>query len=34
MAVKVRTMGCMASIIASIVLTLVLNLMLRACAAG
>jgi hypothetical protein len=31
MAVRIRTMGCMASIVASIVLTVVLNLLLRAC---
>lgn len=32
MAVKIRTTGCVASIVLSIVLTVVLNLALRACA--
>lgn len=31
MPVKVRTSGCLVSIIASIVLTVVLNLLLRGC---
>ena len=31
MAVRIRTTGCLFSIIASVVLTVVLNLMLRAC---
>lgn len=31
MPVKVRTSGCLVSIIASIVLTVVLNLLLRSC---
>jgi hypothetical protein len=31
MPVKVRTSGCLISIVASIVLTVALNLMLRAC---
>lgn len=33
MPVKVRTSGCLVSIVASIVLTVVLNLLLRACTA-
>jgi hypothetical protein len=32
MAVRIRMMGCLASIVASVVLTIVLNLLLRACA--
>jgi hypothetical protein len=32
MPVKIRTSGCLISIVASIVLTVVLNLALRACA--
>ena len=32
MAMKIRTSGCIGSIVLSIVLTLVLNLALRACA--
>ena len=32
MPMKVRTSGCLASIVASIVLTVVLNLMMRGCA--
>jgi hypothetical protein len=32
MAVKIRSSGCIASIVLSIVLTVVLNLVLRACA--
>ena len=31
MATKVRTTGCIFSIVASVVLTIVLNLLLRAC---
>jgi hypothetical protein len=31
MPVKIRTSGCLISIVASIVLTVALNLMLRAC---
>jgi hypothetical protein len=31
---KIRTTGCVGSIVLSIVLTLVVNLLLRACAAG
>lgn len=31
MAVKIRTSGCLFSIIASVVLTVLLNLLLRAC---
>jgi hypothetical protein len=31
MAVRVRTVGCLTSIIVSVVLTIVLNLLLRAC---
>lgn len=31
MPVRIRTSGCLLSIIASIVLTIVLNLLLRAC---
>jgi len=31
MPVRIRTSGCLVSIIASIVLTVVLNLMLRSC---
>ena len=31
MAVRIRTSGCLLSIIASIVLTVVLNLLLRSC---
>ena len=31
MPIRVRTSGCLFSIIASVVLTVVLNLMLRAC---
>ena len=34
MPVKLRTTGCIGSIVLSIVLTVVLNLVLRACAAG
>lgn len=34
MAVRVRTTGCLFSIVASIVLTIVLNLLLRACSSG
>jgi len=33
MPVKIRTSGCLISIVASVVLTVVLNLMLRACTA-
>ena len=33
MPVKVRTTGCLISIVASIVLTIALNLLLRACTA-
>lgn len=32
MAVKIRTSGCLASIVLSVVLTVVLNLALRGCA--
>jgi hypothetical protein len=32
MQIKVRTSGCLISIVASVVLTVVLNLLLRACA--
>jgi hypothetical protein len=32
MAVRIRTSGCLISIIASLALTLLLNLLLRACA--
>lgn len=31
MAVQIRTMGCLTSIVLSIILTIVLNLLLRAC---
>ncbi len=34
MPVKIRTMGCMASIVLSIVLTVVLNVLLRGCGGG
>jgi hypothetical protein len=34
MAVQVRTMGCLTSIILSIILTVVLNLLLRGCSGG
>lgn len=34
MPMRVRTMGCMFSIIASIVLTILLNVMLRGCSTG
>jgi hypothetical protein len=33
MPVKIRTSGCLVSIVASIVLTIALNLLLRACSA-
>lgn len=34
MAVRIRTTGCLASIVLSVVLTVVLNLLLRACSSG
>lgn len=34
MAFRVRSAGCMTSIVASIVLTIVLNVLLRACSSG
>ena len=34
MAYRVRTVGCLTSIIASIVLTILLNVMLRGCSGG
>jgi|GEM_PF-1181035 hypothetical protein len=34
MAVQIRTMGCLTSIILSIILTVVLNLLLRGCSGG
>lgn len=34
MAVRVRTGGCLLSIVLSVVLTIVLNVLLRACAGG
>jgi TctA family transporter len=34
MAVRIRTMGCLTSIILSIILTVVLNLLLRGCSGG
>ena len=34
MAVRIRTMGCLTSIILSVVLTILLNVMLRACSGG
>lgn len=34
MAVRIRTAGCMVSIILSVILTIVLNVMLRACSTG
>jgi len=34
MAVQIRMMGCLTSIILSIILTVVLNLLLRGCSGG